>query len=312
MFDPKLKQQLNDALWGFLVGDALGVPYEFSDRDQMLHQPATGMTGYGTYNQPVGTWSDDSSMMLCVLENVSKGGNVRDLADLFLRWYREGYHTAGGKVFDIGLTTLDALTRLADGVHPSKSGNSDQHSAGNGSLMRCVPYAFAVDMPKSVYNMIIQNKITHSVTICHEACMFYVKMLRSLAEGSTKEIALSAAGSYLRYGWRISDQDDPNESVGLFSRLFNPSFASIPVDEIHSTGYVIHTLEACVWCFMNSDTYTEAVLKAVNLGGDTDTIAALTGALAATHYGIHQIPTEWRKSIQREPELGIFVKGCIG
>ena len=310
MFDPLLKNKMQDALWGFIVGDALGVPYEFSERDEMLANPANGMIGYGTYNQPPGTWSDDSSMMLCVLENLAKDGSVRHLADLFLSWYRDGYHTAGGQVFDIGFTTLDALTRLAEGVHPTKAGNLDERSAGNGSLMRCVPYAFAADMSESIFNMIVQNRITHPLTICHEASMFYVKMLRALAEGSTKEEALSTAGAYVRYGWRIVDQND-NTSIDKFSRLFNSSFSSVHVDEIHSIGYVMYTLEACVWCFMNSNNYSEAVLKAVNLGGDTDTIAALVGAMAATFYGSAQIPVEWSSTIQRGAELEAFIKDCI-
>jgi ADP-ribosyl-[dinitrogen reductase] hydrolase len=310
MFHPALKEQLYAACWGFIVGDALGVPYEFNSREQMTEHPATGMIGYGTYNQPPGTWSDDSSMMLCVLENLAKDGSARDLADLFLRWYRDGYHTAGGQVFDIGLTTLDALTRLSEGVHPTKAGNLDERSAGNGSLMRCVPYAFAAEISESIFNMILQNRITHPLTICHEACMFYVKMLRALAEGSTKEQALTTAGAYLRYGWRIVDQDD-NTNFDKFSRLFNPSFSSIPVDKIQSSGYVMHTLESCIWCFMNSNNYSQAVLKAVNLGGDTDTIAALTGALAATSYGSAQIPVEWSTRIQRGQELEAFIKDCI-
>ena len=301
---------MQDALWGFIVGDALGVPYEFSERDVMGASPANGMVGYGTYNQPPGTWSDDSSMMLCVLENLAKDGSVCDLADLFLRWYRDGYHTAHGEVFDIGMTTLASMMRLGDGVSPLKSGSSDEWSAGNGSLMRCVPYAFAAEMSESIFNMIVQNRITHPLTICHEACMFYVKMLRSLAEGSTKEQALSTAGAYVRYGWRIVDQDD-NKSFNKFSRLFNPSFSSIHVDEIQSSGYVMHTLEAGIWCFMNSNNYSEAVLNAVNLGGDTDTIGALTGALAATYYGAEQIPIEWSTTIQRGGELEVFIKDCI-
>jgi ADP-ribosyl-[dinitrogen reductase] hydrolase len=311
MFHPALKEQLYAACWGFIVGDALGVPYEFNSREQMTEHPATGMVGYGTHEQPAGTWSDDTSMMLCVLENLQKDGSARDLANLFLRWHRDGYHTAHGEVFDIGMTTLASMMRLGDGMSPTESGSSDEWSAGNGSLMRCVPYAFAADMSESIFNMIVQNRITHPLTICHEACMFYVKMLSSLAEGSTKEQALTTAGAYVRYGWRIVDQDD-NTSFDKFSRLFNPSFSSIHVDEIQSSGYVMHTLEACVWCFMNSNNYSQAVLKAVNLGGDTDTIAALTGALAATFYGSAQIPVEWITRIQRGDELEVFIKDCIG
>jgi ADP-ribosylglycohydrolase len=106
MFDPTLKNKFYAALWGFIVGDALGVPYEFSDRKEMMNDPAIEMIGYRSHDQPAGTWSDDTSMMLCVLENIQNNGSVKDLANLFLDWYYNGYHTANGEAFDIGNTTL--------------------------------------------------------------------------------------------------------------------------------------------------------------------------------------------------------------
>jgi ADP-ribosyl-[dinitrogen reductase] hydrolase len=311
MFDPILKEKFFAAIWGFIVGDALGVPYEFLDRNTMTKNPAIGMIGYGSHNQPAGTWSDDSSMMICVLENMKNGGTVKDLSKLFLNWYYKGYQTANGEAFDIGYTTLASLIRLREGVSLSKAGSSDEWSAGNGSLMRCVPYAFAQDLHKSIFDMIIHNNLTHKLSICNEACMLFVKMIRSLAEGYTKEQALSTAVAYLRFGWRISDDMEVNPNKEKFSRLFDSSFVSTHIDDIYSDGYVIHTLEAAIWCFMNNESYHDAVLQAVNCGGDTDTIAALTGALSATFYGLDNIPSDWKRKIRRHDELDEILREYI-
>ena len=289
---------IKDAVWGFVVGDALGVPYEFSTRNMMRENPAIDMVGYGTYNQPPGTWSDDTSMMLCVLENIINSGTTKDLANLFLKWYKEDYMTPHGELFDIGITTSIALGNLMRGVKPSKSGLNDEMSAGNGSLMRCLPYAFVEDLPKSIFNMVMGNRITHRNNLCTLCCMYYVKMIRALLDGKDKIESMNSSSAYLRYGWRITDAEDDHVEVRQkFDRLFNKKFPAFPENEIQSTGYVLSTLEASVWCFLNTDNYKDAVLKAINLGGDTDTIAALTGGLAGVYYGYENIPHEWRNQI---------------
>ena len=285
---------IKDAIWGFIVGDALGVPYEFSSRSRMIENPAIDMVGYGTYNQVPGTWSDDTSMMLCVLENINNKGNTKNLANLFLKWYNQNYMTARGEVFDIGITTRTALNNIMEGVSLKNSGLSDERSAGNGSLMRCVPYAFAEDISKSIVQMIMGSRITHRHALCHLCCMYYVKMLRAILEGKGKHEAANNAAGYIKFGWRITEtEDDQVPLQEQFSKLFNHQFHALPETEIQSTGYVLYTLEASVWCFLNSENYKESVLKAVNLGGDTDTIAALTGALSGLYYGYESIPEDW-------------------
>lgn len=285
---------IKDAVWGFIVGDALGVPYEFSTRNMMKENPAVGMTGYGTYNQPPGTWSDDTSMMLCVLENIINQGTINDLAKLFLQWYKEDYMTPHGELFDIGITTSRALGNLIRGAKPSQSGLNDEMSAGNGSLMRSLPYAFVEDIAKSIFDMALENRITHRHHLCSLSCVYYVKMLRSLLDGKEKHEAIQIAAGYLRKGWRLTDsEDDHFDARQKFAKLFDKNFHEFPESEIQSTGYVISTLEAVVWCFLNTENYKDAVLKAVNLGGDTDTIAALTGGLAGLYYGYKAIPENW-------------------
>ena len=123
-----LKTQRTAAIWGFIVGDAMGVPYEFSEREIMQENPAAEMIGYGSHFQPPGTWSDDTSMLLCVVENLKKQGGLTDLANLFKLWYQHGHHTAHGKLFDIGNTTLKVIIKLKNGVSASESGLTTEQS----------------------------------------------------------------------------------------------------------------------------------------------------------------------------------------
>lgn len=297
------KDKFRSALWGFIVGDALGVPFEFCTREEMQQNAATGIVGYGTHGQPPGTWSDDTSMMLCVMENIFEGKKSANLAKLFVKWYDEGYHTAHGEVFDIGITTREAIENIKAGVHLSEVGSMDDYSAGNGSLMRSVPYAFVEDISQSILRSNFEGFLTHRLSICSTSTFLFIKNLRYLAEGLSKEEALQRAGGYLRHGWRITDVELSEDFVKNFRRLFSKDFHKLPENEIKSGGYVIHSLEAAIWSFMNSSTYEETVLKAVNLGGDTDTIAALSGALAGAYYGIEQIPTHWMEQIARKDEL---------
>jgi len=291
------QQHKKAAIWGFIVGDALGVPFEFTDREVMKVNPATGMIGYGAHHQPAGTWSDDSSMMLCVLDNLIHQGSPADLATRFVNWYTKGYMTAHGEAFDIGHTTRNAIDNLIAEVKPHLSGGNRVYSAGNGSLMRCLPYAFKEDI--SINSMIIENKITHRSHLCHLCCIFYVRFVKHLLDGGNKLSAMKYATACIKFGWNISDDEEESTLLGwgYFKKLFAKGFSNLPESEIQSTGYALSTLEAVIWCFLNTDNYKDAVLKAVNLGGDTDTIAALTGGLAGLAYGYDSIPREWISEI---------------
>ncbi len=306
------QKNIKSAIWGFIVGDALGVPYEFTDRETMKAFPATGMIGYGTHHQPAGTWSDDSSLMLCVLENLIHQGGPRDLADSFVNWYTKGYMTAHGEVFDIGHTTRNAIDNLIAEVKPHLSGGNRVYSAGNGSLMRCLPYAFKEDISKSINSMIIENKITHRSHLCHLCCIFYVWFVKELLDGGDKLSAMKYAIACIKFRWNISDDEEESTHLGWgnFKKLFAKGFSSLPESEIQSTGYVLSTLEAVIWCFLNTDNYKDAVLKAVNLGGDTDTIAALTGGVAGLYYGYNSIQEEWISAVAN-PSIIISVLNKI-
>ena len=284
---------LRAAIYGFAIGDAVGVPYEFIPREIIAFDPATGMSGYGSHKQPPGTWSDDTTFMLCVLENLLDNGTQRTLRNKMRQCYREGYLTPHGNLFDIGRAT-------SLGINATNRHSHDPLNQGNGSLMRCLPYAFRKDIRKSLYEMLFDNNITHYNSLCNLCCIFYVRLARALLEGSDPNEAMQVAGAYLRFGWRITDIADHKPYYDSFSRIMNKTFSALPEEAIISSGHVIKTLEAVCWCLLNTSNYKDAILKAVNLGNDTDTIAALTGGLAGIVYGIEGIPNDWLNTLNNK------------
>lgn len=295
---------IRTAFLGFAIADALGVPFEFNSRKEMDRSPATGMTGFGTHMQPPGTWSDDTSMSLCVLENLIEGGDAASLSEKFVRWYRDEAYTANGQLFDIGITTSNALDAIIANGYPSPVESYDSTNAGNGSLMRAFPYAFLPDQTEAMVALVRDGRVTHPSSICTECCLFFVRFLQALLEGRDKSGAWSDAVIYLtdRPGFDAFDHG-PAAGKEVLSRLLSGSFKSLPREEIESSGYVVHTLEAAIWCLFQSDSYTDAVLMAVNLGEDTDTVAAVTGVLAAVYFGERMIPEGWLNALAGREEL---------
>ena len=277
-----------DAIMGFVVGDALGVPFEFKQRDTF---EAKGLTGWGTHGQPPGTWSDDSSMTLATISALERCGQISTVMIMhsFFRWLRYGDFTAWGNVFDVGCTTRQAIYRYSNGWEPEECGGTSENDNGNGSLMRILPLAFLncdlVDVAKV-------SKLTHGHIISISACEIYVSIAKSLIAGKGIREAIAER---MRPEYYFHER---------FERL--KSLESLTRGEIKSTGFVVDTLEAALWCLLKTDNYRDCVLMAVNLGGDTDTIAAVAGGLAGIIYGIggkKGIPKEWACQIVKYMEI---------
>jgi ADP-ribosylglycohydrolase len=240
--------------------------------------------------------------------NMSGAGDAGfDLAAIaagLVGWYAEGWWSARGEVFDIGGTTAKALFRLQQGCDPHQSGETGGRSNGNGSLMRILPLAFwAPVWPEAVlYQRVHQvSALTHAHPLSQMACGYYVAIAAALLEGASLPDAYAQAIAPRTAAYRQS----PAFASRLhhFERVTSGAIANIPLDQIASSGYVLHTLEASLWCLLNTDNYAEAVLRAVNLGGDTDTTAMVTGGLAGIHYGLAAIPTEWQQAIARLDDI---------
>ena len=305
--------KIRAALFGVAVGDALGVPVEFNSRERLKVRPIKDMTGYGTHNQPKGTWSDDSSLTFCLAETLSKGYDLQDLANRFVNWREFNYWTPHGRLFDIGLATSEAIYNLQLGGEPTKAGGRDEMSNGNGSLMRIIPLLFYIqDMP--VEDRFLRVKDVSSLTHGHirsvVGCFIYLEMALQILKGKEKMAAFDAMRMI------VNDHLENQKEVTVYERdkfhrlLLNPigDYNVKPIheceeSEISSSGYVISTLEASFWSFLRTNTYNNAVLTAVNLGSDTDTTGAVTGGLAGLYYGIENIPHKWLTTIARVEDI---------
>lgn len=294
--------KVKSVMIGHAVGDALGVPVEFCSREELDESPVTDMTGFGSYPVPAGAWSDDTSMTLAALDSLSKGVvDYDDIMENFVRWCSEDAYTPTGEMFDIGRTCLTAIRHYlaTDGKPALECGLSDEHSNGNGSLMRIHPfvlYAYAKNLPFVEWLGLIKNgsSITHSHDRSKLGCLIYAFVLYHLLADQSRgaiENALARAECHLRDCAELS----------YYHRIFSSNFANLMREEIKSTGYVVDTLEAALWCLLTTKDYKSCVLKAVNLGDDTDTVAAVAGGLAGILYGYDSIPLEWRNTlIKRE------------
>lgn len=272
-----------DGIMGLVVGDALGVPFEFRARDSFK---ATDMVGYGTYNQPAGTWSDDSSMTLATVESIGRLGYVDpgDIMENFSKWLAFGKFTPYGEVFDAGSATRRAIARYRQGLSPAECGGRQEMDNGNGALMRILPVMLYSD---SMVNVDCVTILTHAHPISLMANRCYQQLCRCILNGADIKDAI------LHSKWRIS-LNDPFFRVAFIDTLAR--------DEIRSSGYVVDTLEAALWCILKTNNYRDCVLLAVNLGEDTDTVAAVAGGLAGIGYGVggeKGIPEEWINQIPR-------------
>jgi ADP-ribosyl-[dinitrogen reductase] hydrolase len=280
--DPLVLDRGLGCLLGLAVGDALGTTLEFEERDSFPRH--TEMIGAGPFRLKPGQWTDDTAMALALGESLSASGGLDelDLMTRFLAWRDTGQYSCTGKCFDIGGATNAALTRFSRTGNP-QAGSDDETTAGNGSLMRLAPVAlFALDDGEmSGHLAAAQSATTHAAPQAVEACEIFAMMLREAILGAGKdaikprnwdghdEIAAVLAGSWRRKGR----------------------------DEISSSGYVVDTLEAALWSVHHAQSFEEAVITAVNLGGDADTVGAVTGQIAGAIWGANAIPGRWLKPL---------------
>lgn len=284
-------------IMGVAVGDALGLPVQFEKRGT-FH--VTGMQGYGTYHLPPGTWSDDTSLTLALADSLEAGQDRPDLeriAKNFIAWFERGKYTPYGKAFDIGRTTANSIKRLRMGVPPEKAGGTEEHSNGNGSLMRISPLTFFLAGKEDAKERFEIVRSVSSLTHGHEcsvaACYIYVEMLNALRTGCGKKAAYRALREEFSQGVSFISE----AALAKFHRILREDVRALPESEIRSSGYVVDTIEAAFWSFLTTDNYREALLRAVNLGLDTDTVGAVTGAMAGLEYGLSSIPEEWRNQL---------------
>lgn len=302
--------KIESSIFGFVIGDALGVPYEFYLRETLDRSPIKDMIGFGTHNQPEGTWSDDSSLMFCLIESLCSGYNLQNVIDTYLLWFTKGFWTPHGKIYDVGHTTKQALNDLK--YSSNSKGKNGEYNNGNGGLMLILPLIFYLYKEKDInkkFNIITEvTSVTHGHLRSIIASCFYVEFgIQLLMTNNIKDSYYNSVKTVCNF----FKNKNGNKELVNYSRLFFNDISSLPRNSIKSTGYVIDTLEAVVWCLMNSHNYVDSVIMAVNLGEDTDTIGALTGGLAGLVYGEESIPDRWLDKIVKKDDILNLIKRFV-
>ena len=285
----QVKDRLLGSFLGLAIGDAVGTTVEFRARDTF--EPVTDMVGEGPFNLPAGYFTDDTSMALCLAESLIEYPLLdrNDLLSRFSKWYREGVNSPTGRCFDIGTTTRSAI------VNWEKTGsvlnNTGPWDAGNGSIMRLAPAVIKYhnDSDRAIATAIMQGETTHGSVEACDSCDLLARVLLTAYATNDKNAVLN-----------VDAQDGWADSV---KNILNT--LDVSRDEVKSSGYVIHTLHAALWCFKNTDNFRDAILLATNLGEDADTVAAVTGQIAGAFYGMSGIPIMWLDKLY---ETGRFIE----
>jgi len=301
--------KIKTGILGVIVGDALGLPVQFKDRSWFIKNPVTDMSGPGVFNKPLGSWSDDGSLTLALASSLITGYDPQSIMKEFEAWFFYGKYTQDGQAYDMGQTTTNAILNYHRGIPLEKCGGRSYYDNGNGSLMRIMPLVFylrdryGTEFTQDPLAMAIIHEVsalTHGHELAKLSCGMYLSIANELLNSLPKEKAVELG---LKKAALAYERDPQFTKVRSEYHRFNDlsQFVLLPSQEIGSSGFVKDTLEASIWCLLRTNSYEEAVLKAVNLGFDTDTTAAVCGGLAALAYG--QIKTEWIESIHHSDQI---------
>ncbi|MFJ2539272.1 ADP-ribosylglycohydrolase family protein [Pseudomonas sp. NPDC087614] len=287
---PSLTERYRGALLGLACGDAVGTTVEFKPRGSF--QPLTDMLGGGPFHLKPGQWTDDTSMVLCLAESLlSKNGfDATDQMGRYLNWWKWGYLSSTGECFDIGMTVSQALSHYQQTGEPF-AGSTDPHTAGNGSLMRLAPVVlfYFPDVELVRKFAADSSRTTHAAPEAIECCLLFAELIGKTLLGTAKNILLEHA---------LTTFTQPKVVA-----LARGEYLDKPANEIRGSGYSVESLEAALWCFHHTDSFSEAILQAANLGDDADTTAAIVGQLAGAFYGVGAIPAKWLELLHEGEEI---------
>lgn len=305
------RNKISGGLYGMLIGDALGTPYEFHSKtqippyEQIEMTPPVGFKRSHSFAQ-IGVWSDDGSQALCLLDSLlaSNGLDLEDFAVRMLAWYEYGYMTPDGRVFDIGNQTSIALSAYKHGTSPEKSG-ADPNAKGNGALMRVLPlvlWAESVALGDTDLVSFAHRQClpTHGAVTNQVCCALYCLVAKRLIAGDDFYAAFVYAVTKLR--------DMYADKLQYTQELESLNPAAVKTWQGHGGGYVVDCLKSAVMIMLRAQSYEQAVKAAVALGDDTDTTACVTGGLAGIMYGYESIPTRWIDTLKGKEKVEYILK----
>lgn len=311
-----MKEKFKTTIYGAIIGDALGVPVEFTSRKSRKQNPVVDMIGFGAYPFPAGTWSDDTSMSLCLIDSIGdkKVIDYKDIMQRFSDWANYARYTSDNKVFDIGGSCRKSIQNFCNNVPVLQCGQRSERDNGNGSLMRIAALPFYLSFKygsevtdnEEAFNVIHNvSSLTHAHNISLIGCDIYCTLMLEVIAGNREkvEIQKNAYNIIKKY---VNTHSEFKYAFEKYCRIGSADFINLSEDMIKSSGYIVDSLEASLWCFLNTNNYKDCVLKAVNLGEDTDTIACIAGSIAAAYY--NEIPSEWKNKIRNKSLIDSILK----
>lgn len=310
-----LPLRLAGAVWGHLIGDAIGVPYEFTEPER-IHEVEFGARG--SHGVAPGTWSDDGAMMLALLESLLAGRfDPEDQGRRYLDWADRGRYTPDGEGrFDIGIATAASLVRIRAGTPAEEAGGTSERDNGNGSLMRAIALALVgrdVAVSGLVEWAMRASRVTHAHAIARLSCALFVLTARELIRGQPERSDALAWGRGQLTRW-LEDRGhaagtadpaqaaDPNlaeDRAALDTILAHPGRAG--------RGFVVDSFWSAWEAFAGAADYRETIERAIRYGHDTDTTAAIAGGLAGSYWGLDGIPVEWLRRMRGRDAVGPLI-----
>ncbi|HIC7209560.1 ADP-ribosylglycohydrolase family protein [Burkholderia stabilis] len=298
--NPTRLSRLRGGLLGLLVGDALGVPYEFHDAESIPPPAAIDMTPPHGFERahdgvPPGTWSDDGAQALALLDALlhDRDLNLDTFAGNLQDWFHRGAFTPDGRVFDVGLQTQRAFHALAAGKAPAGAGPDGERDNGNGSLMRCFPVVMvAASRDEAIRLACKQSLVTHGHVRSQLCCALYCLTALGIVEGLSAPDAVRAAEDDLLARYERTN-DEIELKVVLDGRFDAPQ----------GSGYVVDSFWSSIHCLLSTGSYEDCVKRAIALGNDTDTTAAIAGSLAGALYGERALPERWIATLRGKEKV---------
>lgn len=310
---------VHGGLYGAAVGDALGVPYETESYESMMTNPCTGMTGYGHHRQPAGTWSDDTSMTLCTADSLCKGFDPDNMMKKFMLWKDRKQYTATGVVFDVGRTCRKAINQFNEGVPALLCGDASVNGNGNGSIMRILPMVLYqmfmcpvtdIELERFLAPVHEASVLTHAHPVAQICCGLFALTIREFfIKENSKKSHLEIVQCAFEKGRAFYESRGEmfQEEIRKPDLFIEPvKLLQLQGKELPNWGYVINTWNITLLSFLTTDSFRDCVLKAINMGGDTDTNGAVAGALSGSIYGMKSIPEEWINALQNKRLLDLI------
>lgn len=319
------EKQATSALLGAAVGDAFGVTFEFLPSHTVAQYDLENMHGadvepdvpsYWGLRIPSGAWSDDTSMAVATMESIVENGgeiNPTSLMKYFVSWWEDGAYCSIDYPFGIGQAVAKALGKFENGIPAEECGGTRVRDNGNGALMRIFPVVLYLrdelsgepEQKVRAYETICAaTRITHAHPISQVSNLIYAEFLNSVLDGATIPDAYrqTVASCSSDLGGFI-EENGWEDALHAHARILATDFLAIDRSLLEPTGYVVHTFEIVLYALLHSSSYKEAVQTAVSFGGDTDTYAAIAGAVAGVAHGAESIPAEWLERLKRRDYL---------